>query len=842
MFVAVLLVAFWLRVANLNTMPQGLHRDEARKMERAWRLIHGYGLPLYFEDIPEPFDIILRAGFLSAAGLMLFTARLFTVFLNVVAVAAVMAAARALYRDHPQHEVIALVAGLALAALPASVVMGRGIYRANWIPPMSMLALAALAWAWRTGRQRYFVAAGAFSALTMMFYLGGLAFPLAVVLVVGFEAIRRFRTPPPSPLPVHGEGEKNQVFWIENYLSKWRHFLLMAVAFGITLLPWLYLYITIPSWLDQRTAEATTRAVNPLEDPAGFVGQVGNALRPIFLPDTYFEPRFNTFTDAFLNPALVVFVIVGLAVSLWRWRRMGMLAPVIIGTVMLLPAALSSEPTRPIRLIGIFGPLALLTGLGAGGVAHFVTVFRREGFQTLRYTRLILQGVLALVLVATPFITHMHVQQHFTGPPASDDARTDWDHMAIYYKLAYRDLLLSLDDAGQPVYFPLDLLNNEFGVAWLRSVYPNTRAFAGGPLPSGDVILPTTRQYDIPDFPLPLQYGLLLPETGEIVILPPLTMLDAESLAQGIRDEGTLLANARGVELGHTLTLDDMPFTSVDYRDGAALGVFDGRLELVDIVTPRTLIPGDWIPVTLYWRLRERTSIDYFTHLQPVDFNGDARGVTNGWISRSIYPTVMWQPGEVVAETRWLRVYEDAPPGGYHFMVGMYTQPGDRFVGALDVNGVADGRLHVGRSVIGLPDFIPPPEAAIVIDAILGDEIRLTHATIEPPLADVAAGATVTVTLYWETLSPPVQDYTLFLHIQDEAGALVAQVDAPPLVEFPTSTWVAGDQFVTTHTLSIPADGSYTLIAGMYTWPSLERLVVVQDGDTVDDGLIRLWP
>jgi hypothetical protein len=847
-FVLILLAAFWLRVANLNTMPDGLHRDEARKIERAWRIIHGYGLPLYFEDIPEPFDIIIRAGVLSAAGLTPFTARLFTVFLNVLAVAAVAAAARVLYRDHPQREAIALVAAVALAALPASVVMGRGIYRANWIPLMSMLALAALAWGWRTGKRRYYAATGAFTALTMMFYLGGLAFPVSILVIILLNALENYAAPGSKTRANRTVETSQEVsnpppnlfrgFPIPCVARRFERLAALAAAFFVTLIPWLYLYFRIPGWLDQRTAEASTRSVSPLEDPAGFVQQVGKALQAIYLPNTYFEPRFNTFTDGFLNPALLVLAVAGLLVSLWRWRRPFSLVPVIVGVVMLLPAALSSEPARPIRLIGIFGPLALLAGLGAGEILRFTN-------ERLTVLRPFFRPIMALLCVFTVLLTHVHIQQHFSMWP--DDPATNWERMAIFYKLAYRDLLVSLGESQQPVYFPLDVLNNEFMVAWLRiGALPNTRAYAGEALPGGVVMLPITRQYDIPDYPLPMQYGLILPEAHEIVVLPPFVQSNAEALAQQIRDDGTIVRNERGMELAYRLPVDanDNPFGAVVQTDGDAAGIFDGRLELIGVGAPREVTPGDYIPVTLYWRLRERTGIDYFAIIQPVDASGEARGVSDGWISRSIYPTVMWQPGEVVAETRWLRVYPDAPAGGYHYIVGVYTPPGYNMVSVVDANGVeqGDARLHLRGPVIGMPEFTPPPEDAIHVDALFEDGIRLTDAALDPLPDALAPGETLTVTLYWQAESTPLDDYTLFLHLLDADGNLVAQQDAPPLPAFPTSTWAAGDRFVTTHTLTSPADSSapYRLYAGLYRWPSLERLAVTQGGVEARDREVEL--
>ncbi|MCX9080160.1 MAG: hypothetical protein OIN84_19530, partial [Candidatus Methanoperedens sp.] len=86
LFALVLLVAFYLRAADLNTMPPGLHRDEGENLQRSWRLLQGYGFLPDFGNVPEPFDAIARAGFLTFAGATPFNARLFHVLLNVLGV------------------------------------------------------------------------------------------------------------------------------------------------------------------------------------------------------------------------------------------------------------------------------------------------------------------------------------------------------------------------------------------------------------------------------------------------------------------------------------------------------------------------------------------------------------------------------------------------------------------------------------------------------------------------------------------------------------------------------------------------------------------------------------
>ena len=59
----------------------------------------------------------------------------------------------------------------------------------------------------------------------------------------------------------------------------------------------------------------------------------------------------------------------------------------------------------------------------------------------------------------------------------------------------------------------------------------------------------------------------------------------------------------------------------------------------------------------------------------------------------------------------------------------------------------------------------------------LGQAVRLAGYQAQ---ADGKAPA-VDVTLDWQVLSPVPADYSIFLHLTDAAGTLIAQGDGPPL-------------------------------------------------------------
>lgn len=814
LFVVVVFAAFWVRVAGLNAMPPGLHNDEIQEAERAWRVASGYGLPLIFRDSPEPFDPIIRAPYVALAGAAPFTIRLFTVFLNVLAAAAAVGAARALYYRSAQREVIALVAGLTMAVIPAYIVMGRGIYRGHWVPLMILLALMLLAWGWRTRRMRYFLGAGVATGLAAMTYLAGLAFPPIVAVILALNALLDRRAWP----------------GIRNLLA-------LGAAMAVTMLPWLYFLAVIPNWLTLRIDQAAQQRVDPLADPSGFAAHAWRAIRPIYQADTFIDPRYNTYTTAFLNPALLILLLIGLSVCLWRWRRVGYRVPLLTFLAMLLPAVLTGEPEQPIRLVGIFGPLALIAGVGAGAVY--------ASARTAALRRAVQAGLVALVVIS-PLYSWWHVRYHFTEQPRLFSDPASWLSIARYYNLGFRDLMQYVAESPRPVYIPLDYTS----LIWQRPRdFPVVRGYGGGPLPAGEILLPVSDVYGIPPARHPIQYILMLPQSGEIVILPPFSLEESTALREAVLTAGQPVVGAHGWVIGHTLPVDaaDNPFVKIEQPAfDAPLAVFDERLELLHVSLPHTITPGEWVPATFYWRLAQPTGQDYFMYAQFWDTNNQSFGSQDDHfapILPNLYPTVMWMPGEVIAETRWVQLYEDAPPGGYRLMISVFVHPGPQYPAIGTGRGVQGVWVDVARPVVPLAFAVP--ENLHPVDALLGGALRLNGLALDTPLDQLRAGETLALRLAWEAQAQPAEDYTIFIHLRAANGDLVAQADSQPLDgRYPTGNWGAGEQVVTAHQLLLPQDappGPYSLAVGMYRWPSLERLEVIQGGSPQPDRQV-IWP
>jgi hypothetical protein len=135
-----------------------------------------------------------------------------------------------------------------------------------------------------------------------------------------------------------------------------------------------------------------------------------------------------------------------------------------------------------------------------------------------------------------------------------------------------------------------------------------------------------------------------------------------------------------------------------------------------------------------------------------------------------------------------------------------------------------------------------PPSVLLPAASRLGSGIELLGYAL---LSDaLRPGDALTVMLLWKCDAALSEDYHVFVHL-DEEGDLFGQHDGVPGIgERPTSQWMAGQRVFDTHTIQIDSQvppGRYSLLVGMYGWPSLERLpAFLPDGSRWPDDRILL--
>ncbi|MFQ5398034.1 MAG: glycosyltransferase family 39 protein [Anaerolineae bacterium] len=128
------------------------------------------------------------------------------------------------------------------------------------------------------------------------------------------------------------------------------------------------------------------------------------------------------------------------------------------------------------------------------------------------------------------------------------------------------------------------------------------------------------------------------------------------------------------------------------------------------------------------------------------------------------------------------------------------------------------------------------------INANINDQVLLESYSLSAPIAQ--AGDNLLITLHWKAIAPMERDYTVFTHLIDEGGQLWAQTDGQPGGgSLPTHVWQPGEPVEDNYAILLPGDlqpGTYTLRVGMYLWPELTRLPVVDAAVPVVDEAIVL--
>lgn len=110
--------------------------------------------------------------------------------------------------------------------------------------------------------------------------------------------------------------------------------------------------------------------------------------------------------------------------------------------------------------------------------------------------------------------------------------------------------------------------------------------------------------------------------------------------------------------------------------------------------------------------------------------------------------------------------------------------------------------------------------------------------------ATVAAGDALPVQLVWGASQQINRPYTIFVHLLDDDGQLVAQADGLPRGgEWLTTCWRPGQAFADMMVIDpmeeLPA-GRYTMRAGLYWLPTGERALLQDGSDSVELGTIRV--
>jgi hypothetical protein len=253
-----------------------------------------------------------------------------------------------------------------------------------------------------------------------------------------------------------------------------------------------------------------------------------------------------------------------------------------------------------------------------------------------------------------------------------------------------------------------------------------------------------------------------------------------------------------------------------------------------DISPGVKLRPGAEMSLTLYWQPLQDLRVDYTSYLHLVGPTGQKIAQSDHLPGGLYYPTSYWQVGETLRDQHRLAIPADAPPGLYQVWAGMYYQPQPGLI-----EGMGDG-IEIGSIAIQYPvDISTPPlfDLPYNTQALFGDTILLLGYDVVPAHNDQ-----LLLHFMWQARQKSAINWTIFIHLLDQQGRIIAQTDNQPRGGlYPTTLWDVDELVSDSHALSLPDDnlkGPYRLIFGLYNAKTGERLLVTNNqGEVIGDHL-----
>jgi 4-amino-4-deoxy-L-arabinose transferase-like glycosyltransferase len=262
--------------------------------------------------------------------------------------------------------------------------------------------------------------------------------------------------------------------------------------------------------------------------------------------------------------------------------------------------------------------------------------------------------------------------------------------------------------------------------------------------------------------------------------------------------------------------------------------IFDGQIELLSAEVDRVAAqPGEPIKVTLYWRALQPIDRSYVEFVHLIDEQGIRVAQRDTWPGRGMYPTTLWQPGEVIADSLVLHLPDGAyAPNKATLRVGLYEQDGPR-LNAIEAGGqtVADNAAAIGSLQIDPR----PGEYPNSLRVNFGNQVELLGYQMSP--RSILPGEAITVTLMWRATAPFTEDYSVFLNALRPNQRISAQDSSKPLRDtFSTKNWPVGQVITDVRVLQFPPHanpGELDVEVGWFL-PKVGRLnVLAEDGHEV---------
>ncbi len=261
----------------------------------------------------------------------------------------------------------------------------------------------------------------------------------------------------------------------------------------------------------------------------------------------------------------------------------------------------------------------------------------------------------------------------------------------------------------------------------------------------------------------------------------------------------------------------------VSAADGSApLVRFGDQITLIGVSAPTLAVhPNDEILLTFKWTSAQPLTKNYTLWVKLFGENDELLAAIDTYPGFGMLPTTQWQPNRAIVDVYRLRVSPLAYAPTYaKLSVGFYQRSTLAALAPTTSEGRRIVRPIVARIKV-LPTVAPSFSPTHPLDANFGDQISLRGYDWSP----------TGITLYWQSIHQPAEDYTVFVHALDRDGKLIAQSDGQPHAgDYPTSVWERGEWVRDTHAFALPPQTARIEI-GLYVLQTGARLPLVPSGD-----------
>ena len=789
-----LLVAIFLRLHNLDTIPDGLLHDEAYNGIDALRILAGER-PIFLIDNNgrEALFVYLQAISVALLGQTSLALRVVSAILGIMTVAATYPLIRRMFDAR-----VALLTSGWLAISLWQVIESRVGLRRIALPLFLAIGFYCL---WR-GLENLNIQ-GRGSRSVSWFSIGGLVIGLSLYTY----STARF-------VPVI-------VLAFALYLALVHRQLFLRALPGLTLalaltilvfLPEGFFFLRHPTTFLERAEQVSVLNTRPNQGSPEqeLLDSALRSLGTFAIRGDYHWER-NIPDRPIFDPISASLMLFGLALTVRRFRRPAHGFILIWLLIMFIPTILGDDTPYHPRLAGLIPAIFVLPALGAAWLWE-ACESRRPAFMR----------TLPVLLVTLAFVGG-----------------------ALFTYHSYFRVWAGTTSAAQ-VFGADRYASFQAAVKWARDRGPTLVSVYENTYPQiGFMFANQNRAQDIRTF----EYNKVLifspdpTRTGYLFTygLPPSSIMDRYFDEESAETVGTLPSG--GPIIVHRL-LDPLPAFDPDWPVPARFGE---QVLIYGIDIPKDLPAGELTGVRWYWHNLSNDDGEFLFTNQLLGWDGERRG----HLDAPGYDPNYWPVGTTGITLFQIEVDPETTTGAYWLLIAVYdrNRPDSSTLPVFDAQGNRAGK-HLSLGPIKVHGRPPAPSSEgllpnpIIPDNLLpttfADQIGLLGYNLSDHT--LVPGQSLDLTLFWSPRGRPSQDYTVFVHLLDSQGQLRGQADSPPTSgKYPTSVWDAGEVISDIHILELAPElpiGDYTLVIGLYYPGTGNRLSTIdENGQTSSDHL-----